>query len=386
MSLMRNFVYSMSTKVVFGVGKRSEIGEEAKQLGRKAFLVTGRKAMKKLGVTENIVKKLNPSGVDAVVYDKVEANPSQETVQEGAELAKKENCDLVIALGGGSAMDAAKGIATVAVFGGKVWNYIGEDKIPGLTLPLIAIPTTAGTGSEVTPYSVLSDKEKKLKEAIVSPHIFPRVAIVDPELMTSAPPFVVASTGMDTLSHAIEAYISNFAQPISDMWALNSIRLCAKNLRVAALNPKNLEAQCGMSLASTLAGVAIANADTVAVHVLGEAVGAYHNIAHGAAIGILLPYVMEYNLCSNLSKFAKIAKAMGESVDSLSERDAASKAVDAIRQLITDIPLPTRLKEFGVTEESIPHMAKYAMRPGMMAANSRVVTEDDVVKLFERAF
>jgi len=376
----------MSTKVVFGVGKRSEIGREAKQLGKKALVVTGRKAMKKLGVTENLLKDLNSKGVDAVVYDEVEPNPSQETVQEGAELAKKENCDLILGLGGGSAMDAAKGIAIVAVFGGRVWDYVGENEVPGPILPLIAVPTTAGTGSEVTPYSVLSDKEEKLKEAIVSPHTFPRVAVVDPELMTSAPPFVVASAGMDTLSHAIEAYISNFAQPISDMYALNSIELCAKNLRAAALNPKNLEAQCGMSLASTLAGVAIANADTVAVHILGEAVGAYHDVSHGTAIGILLPHVIEYNLCSNLARFSKIAGAMGEAIDSLPERNAALKAVDAVNQLIADIPLPTRLRELGVAKESIPHMAKYAMRPGTMVSNSRILTEDDVVHLFNRAF
>lgn len=383
--MIQSLNYYMPTKVIFGSGKISEAGKEVKAMGKRAFLVTGRKAMKKLGITDRLIDNLKSNEVNVTLYDKIEPNPGKETVHEGAELLKKEKCDVVIGLGGGSALDAAKAIAVVASCGGNIWDYVGVDRVRSPVLPILAIPTTAGTGSEVTLFSVVSDKKNKLKDAVVSPYIFPRVGIIDPNLMVSMSRQITASSGMDTLAHAIETYTSRFAQPVSEGIALQAIELCAKNLPVASLNGKDLNARSQMALTSTLAGMAIAQSDTTVNHIMGEAVGGFLNVDHGSVIAILLPYVMEYNLCTNLEKFAKIAHAMGEKVDQLSIRDGALRAVVAVKRLIADINLPNRLSNLGVKEDLIPKMAKYVVRPGATDNNPRLVSYDDVVNLFKKA-
>lgn len=384
--MVQSLNYHMPTRIIFGPGRMLEAGKEAKAMGKKAFLVTGRKAMKKLGVTDRLIDNLKSSGLDVTLFDKTEPNPSKETVHEGAELLKKEKADLVIGLGGGSALDAAKAIAVIASSGGDIWDYVGMDKITNPVLPIIAIPTTAGTGSEVTHIAVVSDKRNKLKDAVVSHHIFPQVALVDPELMIYMPQYVTASTGIDVLAHAIETYTSNFAQPISGTLALRAIELCSRNLPIASLKEKDIEARANMALASTLAGMAIAQSDTTVAHIIGEALGAFFNVDHGVAVGILLPYVMEYNLCTNLQKFAEIAHAMGERIESLMLREAALKSVDAAKCLLTDINLPLRLRDIGIKEDLITEMTDYVMRPGATATNPRIVSREDVLRIFKEAF
>jgi alcohol dehydrogenase len=283
-------------------------------------------------------------------------------------------------------MDVAKGIAVILTHGGQIWDYIEGKNIPGPCVPVLCIPTTAGTGSEVTPYAVFSHPGKERKEGLVSPHLYPRVAIVDPELLTSCPASLVSACGLDALAQAIESYITNPAQPISEMYSLQSIRLCARYLRPAVFNPKNIEAQYWMSLASLMAGVAIATADTVLFHTLAEAVAVYHEVPHGVALGVILTDGMRYNLPSCVEKFVQIAEALGEVTQGLSDRDAAEKAVFAIDRLISDIGLPRKLSALGVKEESIPDIVKYAMRPGATVSNSRVPTEADIEQLLRSIF
>jgi len=212
------------------------------------------------------------------------------------------------------------------------------------------------------------------------------VALVDPELMIYMPQYVTASTGIDVLAHAIETYTSNFAQPISGTLALRAIELCSRNLPIASLKEKDIEARANMALASTLAGMAIAQSDTTVAHIIGEALGAFFNVDHGVAVGILLPYVMEYNLCTNLQKFAEIAHAMGERIESLMLREAALKSVDAAKCLLTDINLPLRLRDIGIKEDLITEMTDYVMRPGATATNPRIVSREDVLRIFKEAF
>jgi alcohol dehydrogenase class IV len=383
---LKDFSFLMSTRVIFGIGSRSQLGREARQLGHRALLVVVKGAMRELGVTKAIEADLQAHEVPTVLFDDVGSNPSHEVVQAGAALALEQGCDLVIGLGGGSAMDAAKGIAVVMTHGGWIWDYLDGAMIPGPAAPVICLPTTAGTGSEVTPYAVFNHPDKGRKEGLVSPYLYPRVALVDPELLASCPSALVAACGTDALAQAIESYITNPATPISEMYSLQSIRLCARHLRPAVFNPKNLEAQYGMSLASLLGGVAIATADTVLFHTVAEAIGAFHHVPHGEALGVLLAEGMRYNLTSCLEKYVQIAEAMGEMTQGLSTREAAEKAVLAVDRLILDLGLPRKLEALGVSRESVPLIAKYVMRPGATASNSRVPTEAEVEQLLWNVF
>jgi len=378
--------FLMPTKLVFGEGRLKEVGEKVKGYGKKALLVTGRKAMKKLGLTHQVIEYLKAEGVEAVLYDKVEPNPSKQTVNTGGKLAKGKGCDVIVVLGGGSALDAAKGIAVVAKYGADVWDYMGEGNVPGPVLPLVGIPSTAGTGSETTPYAVISFKEKKMKYFMASPYIFFKVAIVDPLVMMSVPRYITAYTGMDAFTHAVEAYTSRMAQPISDRLALQAIELAAGSLPQVVMNGDNLEARTNMALASSLAGMAIAQAGCGNAHGLGEPLGGFFETDHGAVVGLLLPHVMEYNILTNPDKFINIAKVMGEKVDDLSLRSAAMKAVEAVRNLLVDIGLPQRLRDLGVKKEVIPEMAEEVMRRNPNGESARTVGLKDVKYLFQRAF
>ena len=378
--------FLMPTKLVFGEGRLKEVGEKVKSYGKKALLVTGRKAMKELGFTHQVIEYLKAEGVEAVLYDKVEPNPSKQTVNTGGKLAKGKGCDVIVALGGGSALDAAKGIAVVAKYGGDVWDYMGEGNVPGPVLPLVGIPSTAGTGSETTPYAVITFEEKKMKYFMASPYIFFKVAIVDPLVMMSVPRYITAYTGMDAFTHAAEAYTSRMAQPISDRLALQAIELAAGSLPQVVMNGDNLEARTNMALASSLAGMAIAQAGLGNAHGLGEPLGGFFETDHGAVVGLLLPHVMEYNILTNPDKFINIAKVMGEKVDGLSLRSAAMKAVEAVRNLLVDIGLPPRLRDLGVKKEVIPEMAEEVMRRNPNGESARTVGLEDVKYLFQRAF
>ena len=381
MADLKEFSYWMNTRIIFGIGCRAQLGREARLLGKKALLVAVKGAMRQLGVMDELAANLEKQGVAVAIFDEVRSNPSHELIQEGAAYAREQACDLVIALGGGSAIDAAKGIAIVMVHGDPIWDYLDGKTIPGPGAPLICLPTTAGTGSEVTPYAVFSNHAKVRKEGLVSPYLYPRLAIVDPELLTSCPPGLIAACGTDALAQAIESYITKPATHISEGYSLRAIRLCARYLRRAAANPTDLEAQYWMGLASLLGGMAIGTADTVIIHCLAEALGGFHDVPHGNVLGVLLAEGLRYNLPTCVQKYAEIAEAMGEDIRGLSLEQAAEKTVQAVDQLIGDLGLPRKLSEIGVSRESIPLIAKYAMRPGAMDSNSRVPTEMEVEQL-----
>jgi len=377
----------MPTELVFGQGRLEEVGKKTKGYGKKALLVTyEEEIMKKLGFIDKVIKYLESEGIKTVIYDRVEPNPSIQTVDTGAELAKDKSCDVVVALGGGSVIDTGKGIAVVATHGREVWDYMGENNIPGPTLPLIAIPTTAGTGSEMHRCAVISFKEKKIKWFMASPFIFPKVAIVDPVLTVSAPSYLTACVGIDVLTHAVEAYTSRLSQPISDRLALQAIELCAKNLPVVVMNGDDLEARTNMALASSVAGIAMAQAEAGNAHNLGTPLGGFFEAPHGAIVGLLLPHVMEYNLFTNLEKYANIARVMGEKVNGLSLRCAAIKAVEAIRNLLIVVGLPQKLRDLGVTKDTIPAIVDEVMRGNPNTTSTRIVKARDVKYLFEKAF
>lgn len=376
-SLNASFGYFMPSRLLFGVGQFENLGTEVARLGGRAMLVTGKQSARANGFTQRAVDLLKAKNVQVTLFEEAIPNPRADIVNRGAEIAQREGCEVIIGLGGGSPMDVAKGIAVAVPMGVDIWQVVdGQQAITRDALPIVLVPTTAGTGSEATPYAVISNPALRRKDAIMSAQVYPRVAILDPLLTVPLPPFQTASSGMDALTQAIEAYHSALASPISDLFAIEAIRLCAKSLRAAVHSPRNLEARADMLLASALAGVAIAQADTTLAHVVGEAVGAVYDTDHGASVTLTLPAVIEYNLPSRIDRYAHLAELLGENIGGLSARDAARKAPAAIRDLIHDLRLPAGLAAIGVNdapETVLQSVMPLVLRPGLTASNPRAI-------------
>lgn len=370
MSVINKFNFYMPVEVHFGEGELDEVGKIIKDLSRKAFLVTGRTSMRKLGITDRVVKLLKDNSVDVVLYNNISPNPTVKMVDEGARIAREQNCDLVVGLGGGSVLDAAKGIAVVASHGGSVWNYIGEGKVTEKTLPIIGIPTTAGTGSEVTPYSVFTNEKIHRKDAINSPHTFPKIAIVDPLLMRSMSPELTTDTGFDALAHAIESYLSTNVNPFSDMLATEAITLINNSLVKAIENGDDLAARANMALASSLAGMAIAQAGVVAGHGFGMSIGGLLGTSHGRTVGVLLPHIISHNLPQASDRIAQLAGCFNISRTGDTMEDA-QRVIDAITKMMAQANFPSSLKAIGVDTEDIKRIAEDCMDRADMRNNPR---------------
>ncbi len=350
---MKVFTHYMPVKVFFGKGELGKVGNLTRELGSKALLVTGKKSMKKLGVTDKVIELLRESSVDVTLFNKVSPNPTDKIVEEGAEVAKREKSDVIIGLGGGSSLDVAKGISIVATHRGKLWDYIGEDKVKEEIIPIIAIPTTAGTGSETTPYSVFTKKEILKKDALVSFYTFPKISIVDPVLMKSMPPELTADTGFDALAHAVEAYLSPLANSLSDALSFEAVRLIWGSLVKAVKNGNDIEVRGKMALASSIAGMAIAQAAVVAGHAFGMSIGGVLDTSHGRTVGILLPHIMTHNLPEIPHKIAQLTGALNLSTAGDSIKDA-QKVIKSIKEMMEEIDFPTRLGALGVNEQNLP--------------------------------
>ncbi|MCJ7705783.1 MAG: iron-containing alcohol dehydrogenase, partial [Desulfobacterales bacterium] len=334
-----------------------------------------------------IEKSLQSVGLPFVIFDGVEPDPRIEVVEKSVEKAKKEGIDLIIGLGGGSSLDIAKVTSIMITNLGKIDGFFGIDLVPNPGVPVILVPTTAGTGSEVTPIAILSDTKEKLKKGIVSPTLFPEVAIVDPKLTIGLPPSVTAFTGMDALTHAIEAYASINATDLTDLFALRAMDLCSKNLRMAYAHGENLAARSNMMEGSLLAGIAFANAGVGAVHAFAYPLGGEFHLAHGLTNTLMLPYIMRYNILGCPHKFAQMAKAFGEKVEGLSELDGAETAVKFVERLSDDIRVPRRLRYVGVPENAIPQLAEAAMKvTRLLANNPRKTTLEDAVAIYNSAY
>ncbi len=364
----------------FGWGAVEKVGQEAARLGKRALLVTGRSAARRTGALDKVERSLSASGVESVLFDRVESDPSSGTVDQGAAMAREEKCDLVIGLGGGSPMDAARAIAAMAVMEGSILDYLRGKPIDRPGLPLINISMTAGTASEITPVSVVLDEERRLKFGIKSPLWFARVAITDPELTVSMPPRLTAATGLDTLTHAIESYLSTRATVPTEALAIKAVRLAARHLRAAFRDGADREAREGMAMASMTAGMAFANSGLGLVHGLVHPLGARWKIAHGEACGRLLAYVMEFNLPAAGEKLAEIAAA-------LTGRPEASpeEGIAAVRSLVSDLGVPCGISDLTISEEEMAALARDGLLSGSVKTNPRPVSESDSRELLERA-
>jgi len=381
------FSFTGAKKIVFGRGAFQKLPEHIGEFSASRPLIIMDKQLAATGLKERVADLLKGGGLKGEIFARVDPEPKISLADEGAKLAQKAKCDLVVGIGGGSAMDVAKAVAVLAANNGRAVDYLGLNRVPGPGLPKIMIPTTAGTGSEVTFTSVFVRPDLKKKEGMNSPYLYPELALLDPLLTVSLPPGPTASTGIDALCHAIESYTSINASPLSELISLEAIALISEHLRTAVHDGTNLAAREKMLLGSLYAGLGLANAGVTAVHSLSYPLGGKYGIPHGLANTVLLPHVMNYNLPGALEKFADIAAAMGEIVDNMPLREAAVLAVEAVSALIADCDVQTSLEDLGIKEEDFEELAKIALtvaRP--LANNPRPVTLEDAVRIYEDAF
>lgn len=387
MKCSQTSIFWSPNKIILGAGAARQIGKEARSLGgTKALLVTDR-GVAEAGLLRGIREALEAEKIQADVFDEVIPEPPARVVDECARLARSEKYDVIIGIGGGSSLDTAKGVSIMATNEGKVLDYAGVDLVGKRGLPKILVPTTAGTGSEVSRVFVITNEEDNTKRAVYSSFVLADVAVVDPMLSLSMPPAVTADTGIDALVHAIESYVSVSATPFSDLFALEAIRLIAENLPVAYAKGSNLEARNNMMLAATMAGMAFTSGGLGAVHGLAYVLGTEYHLAHGRSNAIMLPYVMDYNKIGNLKKYARIARAMGENIEGLSSFEAAEKAVAAVKRLLAGVNISIKLADYGVSREDLPKLVEGGMKQArLFATNPRDLAEEDVKNVYSLAF
>lgn len=383
---MATTYYFLPTRNLFGEGSVQEAGELMLSLGGKKSLIVTDAYLAKSGMADQIQNILTTAGVESVVFGGAEPNPKDINVKDGLKVFEENHCDSIISLGGGSSHDCAKGIGIVASNGGDIRDYEGVDKSTKPMCPMIAINTTAGTASEITRFCIITDTDRHVKMAIVDWRVTPQIAINDPKLMVGMPPSLTAATGMDALTHAIEAYVSTDANPLTDAAAQMAITMITQYLPKAVANGAYMKARDKMAYGQYLAGIAFNNASLGYVHAMAHQLGGFYNLPHGVCNAILLPHVEEFNLIGNANRFRNIAKAMGENVDGLSTMDAARKAISAIRQLSQQVGIPSCLKELGVKEEDFEIMAENAMKDVCQLTNPRKATKEQIVGIFKAAY
>lgn len=376
-------LFQTTQRILLGPGTFSQLGTEATRLGARRVLLVSDPGLVAAGLPARAAEILSASGLSIALHTDVEPDPALETALAAARAAIAADVDLVIGLGGGSAMDVAKVAAIAAVNGLDLGPIFGTDLVPRPGLPTILVPTTAGTGSEVTPISILSDHSEKLKKGIVSPYLLPAAAIVDAELTVGVPQAVTAASGMDALLHAVEAFTSRNASPMSDLFAKQAMSLISASLRTAYADGSNIRARAAMSEGSMLAGIAFANAGVTAVHAFAYPIGAEFHIPHGVANSIMMRPVLAFNAIGNLDRFGAVATALGADTRGLSPREAAMKALAMMDELADDVGVPRRLAPFGVTEDDIPRLSASVMKvTRLLANNPRRLTVDDAQRLY----
>ncbi|MFH0957494.1 MAG: iron-containing alcohol dehydrogenase [Pseudomonadota bacterium] len=383
--MKRVSLFQSTPRIVMGIGASSQISDEVKRLSGKSVMIITDPGLVKSGICGRIRDGLTNSGLQTQTFDNVEPDPPFEIASLAAQAVKDCGADIILGVGGGSSLDIAKVASILVTNLSPVSSYFGIDMVSGPGLKTILVPTTAGTGSEVTPIAILSDNNEKLKKGIVSPYLFPSVAVLDPELTVGLPAPITAATGMDALIHAVEAFTSVNATSITDMLAEESMRLISENIRTAFANGSNLEARSKMLEGSLLAGMAFANAGVTAVHAFAYPIGAEFHIPHGVANSIMLWPVMEFNMLGNLGKFAQMAGFLGEKTKDLTERESALRAVKSLRTLAADVEIPTSLSEYGVTQEDIPSLAEGVMKvTRLLANNPRQIKLADAERIYQK--
>lgn len=379
-------IFSTTSRIVMGPGASQTLGAEVKTRGIKRVLIVTDKGVISAGLLKTIEASLASSGIKYGIFDAVQPDPRYEIVEDCLAAAREFKAQMLIGVGGGSPMDITKVTAVMLTNKPPVLQYVGIGLVPKPGLPTILIPTTAGTGSEVTPIAILSDEGDKLKKGIVSPFLYPALGILDPELTVGLPPHVTAATGMDALIHAIEAYTSINATVITDMYCEKALELLYGNIRTAFAKGDNMEARTAMMEGALLAGIAFANAGVTAVHAFAYPIGAEFHIPHGVANTLMLPHVIRFNVLGNLDKFAQLAWPFGIPTEGLAKLEIVDEVVNAIDRLANDLKVPRHLKDFGVKEKDIDMLAQGVMKvTRLLGNNPRTLYLQDAKDIYKAA-
>lgn len=401
--MRQTWTFNSAGQLVFGPGATAQLGELAARMQLRRVLIVTDKSLVAAGLLKSVQEPLAAAGIEVEVFDGGEPEPTIDLAERCIAQGRTFKPDGLLGLGGGSNMDLAKIAALVLTHGGSVRDYVGEDRAPGPVLPLVCVPTTSGTGSEVTAASVLTDTANQIKVGVLSNYLRPRLALVDPVLTVSCPRKVTADSGIDALTHAIEAYtaidneqfplpegersVYQGRHPLGDCLAEKAIELVGRHLVRAVEQPEDLEAREGMALGATVAGLAFSNVGVALVHAMEYPVGGATHCSHGEGNGLLLPFVMRFNLPARVPQFARIAQLLGEDTSGLSEKGAAERAIVAVERLKTAIGIPERLRDLGVTREQLPLFAEKTLGiQRILRVNPRTVTVEEVLGVFEEAW
>lgn len=394
---MKDFEFKMPARVKFGEGISKQIGQVLRDMGYKKVFIATDKGIVAAGIIAQVEEGLKAGNFEYVVYDELIPDPTIEVVDEAAEILRKSGADVVLAVGGGSPIDTAKAMCLLQTHEGSIREYLfgGTKTVTKPIMPLICIPTTAGTGSEMTAASVITNNQNQTKVSVTHENLIPKYALIDPTLQLGCPPFITGTTGMDALTHAIESYISNRANPISEAMSLQAIRMIGKNIRIAVGSGSTIEARSNMAVASTIAGVAFMNGGLGVVHGIGQTLGAMVHVPHGVAMTLLLPYCMERSVVGNFEKFKDIAIALGKNVEGMDLRDAAFAAVDAVFEMAEDLRVPMKLSELDpakrhcsekIEKDIFEAVADDVMNYRLLADTPVKITKADVLEILEAAY
>ena len=387
--LNQDFELYMPTKVIFGAGKSKTTGEIIRSLGGQKVLVVSDTGVIGANLLDGILSSIEGTGLRYRVYSDVGHEASLAQVQEGLKVLQAEESDILLSVGGGSVMDTAKGIGCLATNPGDLRDYEGPEKYPNPPLPTVAVPTTAGSGSELSFGAVISDDERNYKFSVRSSMQIPKVALLDPELLKTTPPKLAAATGMDALSHGLEAYVSKWSNPMSDAYCRQNFYLVGRYLRRFVSDPGDVEAASGMLLASSMGPMAFNVARLGLVHAIGHALGAKFKLPHGVVCALLMPQVMKFNLAACSDKFADIAMGLEGTVKDGSAMERAQAAVSAVESLMADIGIRADFSSYDITDELVARIADETLGSGMQLTNPRDCDKEDIVDilngLFERS-
>ena len=381
---MNDFKFKIPQNIEFGVGSLKKLPEIMEENNSKHVFLISDRGLESIGVVKKVKEIIEAGGIKCTSYLDVVPNPTIGVVNEATKSYKESKATSIVALGGGSPLDVAKAVGVLATYGGDIRDYEGMNKVPGPIVPTIAIPTTAGTGSEATASCVITDEEKNYKFSMISYETLPKYAILDPELIMTAPASIAASTGIDALIHAIEAYLSKNASPFTDAMAEKAMELIGKNVRKFVANRQDEEAACAMMSGSNFAGIAFAWAKLGNVHAMSHPVSAFFHVPHGVANSIILPTVMEYNALVDNGRYEVIYNYISEDNEVVKDFKP-EMLVELIKKLNADLKIPKSLSEVGVTEDMIEEMSKDAMKSGNVLANPRETNLKDMVELYKKA-
>ncbi len=377
----------LPAKIVIGPGSLRCLGDEAAGLGVKRALIITDAGVHRSGLTGPVEESLAGRGVSVDVFPEAEPEPTLRWLDTAVQALGRQDYQLIVGVGGGSSIDIAKAVSVLLRHDGKGEDYIGSDKVPGPVIPVFAVPTTAGTGSEATKNAVFNDESKGYKSTIVSPFIFPHLALVDAELTYACPPRITAASGIDALVHAVESYVTNRANSFSDALSLQAMQLISQSLETVVRDGSDREARHCMAEAALFAGIAFANSGLGAVHGVAQLLGARFHVPHGVANGLFLPYVMACNLAADLPRYATVARVLGVDTTGLSPAEAAEKGVARVKTLAENIGIPTRLRQVGVPQSAVDELAEANMafeRP--MCFNPKKLSREDVRDIWRNAW